>query len=259
MAEKQGDQYRKAGHLFKAELNLEEAAKAYKKAAEWYLEDDDCHHFAATVFIEAAHCYNGFQYEEAVKCIQQAVDIFIAGGHFSIAAKNVEEIAEICEANKDLDNAFIHFKKAAQLYEGEQATSRANVCWTMVAKLAAVLYCDYAEAIEIFEKIAKRSLTSSLLKWGAKKFFFSAAVCYLANEDITGAEQALVRYGEWDTTFPMQPEYKFAHKLTVATSNLDVEAFDKAIADYKDVRVFFTWEATILERVRVNIETLKRL
>jgi len=63
-----------------------------------------------------------------------------------------------------------------------------------VAKYAAQLE-QYERAIGIYEQAAADALESSLLKYSAKDYFFSALVCHLC-VDVLNAQHALAKYTE---------------------------------------------------------------
>jgi alpha-soluble NSF attachment protein len=48
-----------------------------------------------------------------------------------------------------------------------------------VADLAAIAG-DYYKSIEHYEKVAKSSVASNLMKWSVKDYFLKAGICHLA-------------------------------------------------------------------------------
>lgn len=96
-----------------------------------------------------------------------------------MAAKYQKEVAEICEANEDIEGAMKAYETAAEYYEGEGAVSSGNQCLLKVAHYAA-LNESYEKAIEIYDQVATASLGNNLLKYGAKDHFLKAVICHLA-------------------------------------------------------------------------------
>ena len=58
-----------------------------------------------------------------------------------------------------------------------------------------------AKVINNYEKVAKKYLSTGTLKTCARDYFFKAGLCFLANEDKTGARRALETYGLEDPAF----------------------------------------------------------
>ena len=55
----------------------------------------------------------------------------------------------------------------------------ANKLFLKVADLAAIEE-DYYKSIENYEKVAKASINSNLMKWSVKEYFLKAGICHLA-------------------------------------------------------------------------------
>lgn len=55
----------------------------------------------------------------------------------------------------------------------------ANKLFLKVADLAAIAG-DYQKSIEYYERVAKSSISSNLMKWSVKDYFLKAGICYLA-------------------------------------------------------------------------------
>lgn len=61
----------------------------------------------------------------------------------------------------------------------EGPTSLANKLFLKVADLAAIEE-DYYRAIGHYERVAKASLNSNLMRWSVKDYFLKAGICHLA-------------------------------------------------------------------------------
>ncbi len=92
------------------------------------------------------------------------------------------------------------------LLQGEESLSSANKCMLKVAQYAAQLE-NYERAIQIYEQVAAHALESSLLKYGAKEYFFRAALCHLC-VDALNAQHAVKRYEEQYPAFADARESK---------------------------------------------------
>eukprot|EP00727_Mastigamoeba_balamuthi_P001482 m51a1_g11330 putative soluble nsf attachment protein alpha isoform (289) ;mRNA; r:132871-134004 len=250
--EEAAELYVKAGNLFKASRHLDEAGKAYVKAADCYSRTSQTHE-AATAYVNAAGCLRKTNGAEAVRCFKTAVDMYTAGGHFSMAAKHLQDMGELCEADNDNEGAIEYFTKAAEFYEGENATSRANQCLVKVALMSALAE-KYDDAVEMFERVARAALESSLLKWGAKNYLLKAALCHLAKGDVVAAKTSLGRYQEWDVSFGSQRECKLAVAVADAYEQYDEEAFTNAVVEYDSVTKLEAWMTTMLLRIKNKLK-----
>jgi hypothetical protein len=56
---------------------------------------------------------------ESVRLFKRGIDLFTEEGRFTMAAKYQKEIAELCEAELDLQGAMDGYQTAADYYEGE--------------------------------------------------------------------------------------------------------------------------------------------
>jgi len=172
---------------------------------------------------------------------------------FSIAAKHQKEIAELYEAELDFEHAIESYQVAADYFEGEGSSSAASACLLKVAQFSAQLE-KYEKAIEIFEKVAKTSLESNLLKWSVKEYFLKAGLCHLASGDVVSAKRALERYMEMDVTFSAQRECKFLQDIVAAVENFDVEAFTQAVVEFDSISKLDQWKTTMLLRIKTAIK-----
>jgi len=246
------DAYSKAANLFKMAKKYDEAGKAFIKVAECQLKLDSKHE-AASSFASGATCFRKGNNSAAVECLRKAVELFTGEGRFAIAAKNQKEIAEIYEADTDYENAIVAYQLAADYFEGENSTSQANTCLLKVAQYSAQFSENYQKAIELYQQIAKTSLDNNLLKWGAKEQLQRALLCYLASEDLVGAQKALENYKSWDASFESSRECKFVEEIIQAVEKYDVEAFTQSIVDYDSVSKLDNWKTKILLKVKQGI------
>ncbi|CAB4058847.1 NAPA [Lepeophtheirus salmonis] len=114
-------------------------------------------HDAATNFVDAAqNCYKKTDPQEAANCLNKAVVIYTDMGRFSIAAKHLQNIAEIYENDvADLERAMQHYEQAADCFRIDESNSSANKCMLKVAQYAAQLE-NYERAIRIYEQHSRR-------------------------------------------------------------------------------------------------------
>merc|ERR1711916_186001 len=120
------------------------------------------------------------------------VEFYTDEGRFSLAAKLQNQLAELYEEQMDITNAMEAYQTAGDYHEGEGSTSTANGAFLKVAGYAAELQ-NYDRAIEIYENVARTSISSNLLKWSCKNYFLNAGICYLAKTDVVACNRALDR------------------------------------------------------------------
>ncbi|XP_073306265.1 alpha-soluble NSF attachment protein isoform X3 [Primulina huaijiensis] len=200
------DLFEKAANAYKLSKSWDRAGAVYVKLANCYLKSDSKHE-AANAYAEAAHCYKKINTKESVACLEQSVNLFLDIGRLNMSARYFKEIAELYEQEQNLEKAIDYYDKAADLFESEEATSSANQCKQKIAEFAARLE-QYQKAIEIYEDIARQSLSNNLLKYGVKGHLLNAGICQLCRGDFVAINNALERYQELDPTFSGTREYK---------------------------------------------------
>jgi alpha-soluble NSF attachment protein len=247
------DLYTKAANIFKMCKKWDDASKAFARAAECHIKLQSKHE-AANDFINGANCMKKTNVQEAIKFYQQGVELFCDEGRFAMAAKHQKEVAELYEAEMDLESAMSHYQIAADYFEGENSTSSANQCLLKVAHFAAQLE-KYDKAIELFEQVANSSLDSNLLKWSVKEYFLKAGLCHLATGDFVGSGRAIERYKELDLSFVQQRECRFLDDIQHACEEHDVEKFTNVVAEYDSISKLDAWKTTILLRIKNLIKS----
>lgn len=240
--------YTRAANLFKLAKNHTEAAQAFKLAADCQLKAGSKHE-AASALVSGAKALQKSVPLESIELYREAVDLFTDEGRFSIAAKHQKEIAELYEAEGQVEPSIAAFQQAADFFEGENSQTNANNCLLKVANMSAQLE-QYDKAIELYEQVAKGSLDNNLLKWGVKDYFFRAVLCHLANGDDVAAKQALEKYSDWDPTFGSTRESKFLAAIITAAEEYDVEAFTDAVVEYDSVSKLDAWKTSFLLKIK---------
>jgi alpha-soluble NSF attachment protein len=175
----------------------------------------------------------------------EALPRIVDAGRLSQAAKLHNEVAEMMESEGAYEEAIRHFTEAADLFVAENASSTALKCVTRVAHLSAQLDPpDYARAAEMFERVGTESLSSNLLKFGAKSAFFNAVICTLARGDVVSGERDLERFKELDYTFPGCREAKLLEDVVAAWKDMNSDAFTDAVFNYDSISKLDPWRTT---------------
>ncbi|XP_020522507.1 alpha-soluble NSF attachment protein isoform X2 [Amborella trichopoda] len=250
-----GNKYEDAADLYEKAVNSYKIAKAWEKAGSTYEKLASCHkklesrHEEASAYADAANCYKKINPREAIRCLNESLEIFMGIGRLNLAAKHGKDIAELYEAEEDLNEAIRFYERSAELYETEGATSTANQMAQKVAQIAAQLE-QYPKAIEEFEKVAKLSINNNLLKYSVKGILLNAGLCQICKGDIVGITNALERYQELDPTFSGTREYKFLADLASAIDEEDVEKFTEVVKEYDSMTRLDAWKTSLLLRAK---------
>nr|AFK46359.1 unknown [Lotus japonicus] len=254
-----GSKYEDASDLFDKAANSFKLAKSWDKAGSTYLRLASCHlkleskHEAAQAYVDAAHCYKKTNIKEAVSCLDHAVNIFCDIGRLSMAARYLKEIAELHESEQNIEQAVVYFEKAADFFQNEEVTTSANQCKQKVAQFAAQLE-QYQKSIEIYEEIARQSLSNNLLKYGVKGHLLNAGICQLCKGDVVAISNALERYQELDPTFSGTREYRLLADIAATLDEEDVVKFTDVVKDFDSMTPLDSWKTTLLLRVKEKLK-----
>lgn len=244
--------YTKAGNAFKMAKNWNAAGDAFCKAAALETKCKSNHN-AASQYVEAANCYRKTNPSEAVKILLKAIEIYTDMGKFRIAAKHHVTTAEIFEKEDvNIPKAIMHYEKAADYYKGEESSCSANKCLVKVAQFAAEAE-QYGKAIAIYEQIAISGMDNRLLRYGAKDYYFRAALCRLCM-DVQDASIAVRRYEDMFPAFGDSRECNFLKQLIAACSDQDSDSFDNAVTEFTRFLHLDIWYHKLLQRIRKGLE-----
>uniref|UniRef100_A0A671KWU5 Alpha-soluble NSF attachment protein-like n=1 Tax=Sinocyclocheilus anshuiensis TaxID=1608454 RepID=A0A671KWU5_9TELE len=233
-------------------LCLLASGNAFSQAALLYLQMQSKHD-AATNFIDAGNAFKKSDPQEAINCLNRAIEIYTDMGRFTIAAKHHVTIAEIYETELvDIDKAIAHYEQAADYYKGEESTSSANKCLLKVSTYAAQLE-RYPKAIEIYEQVATHAMDSTLLKYSAKDYFFKAALCHFC-VDMLNAKLAIQKYEEMFPAFSDSRECKLVKKLLDAFEEQNLDAYTDAVKEYDTISRLDQWLTTMLLRIKKSLQ-----
>ncbi|KAJ3051357.1 hypothetical protein HK097_007653 [Rhizophlyctis rosea] len=121
------DLYAKAANAFKLAKLWKEAGDAFVKQAD-VLNKMNERDEACTAYLNASKAYKKASPHDAVRCLQQAVEILVDRGRFSAAAQNQKQLAEIYENEiADFAQAMRAFELAAEWYHGEDSNAGIDV------------------------------------------------------------------------------------------------------------------------------------
>lgn len=240
--------YCKSANSYKMAKNWGQAGNAFMQAAKLSLTNDSQHE-AANKFIDASVCFKKVDANQAIDCLKKAVSIQTEMGRFSMAAKQHITIAEIYEGElQNIDEAIVHYEKAADYYQGEESQSHAAKCLVKVAHYAAEKE-DYLKAIQIFEQIANRNAESPMLKYSAKEYYFKAALCHMCVDPLN-AQHALARYEEAFPSIQDTRESGLLKKILACMEESNVDGFTDAVKEYDSISRLDQWTTQLLLRAK---------
>jgi len=246
------DLYSRAGNAYKMAKKWSAAGNAFCEVAKIQLNQRQSKHEAATQYVEAANCYRKADFQEAINCLELAVEIFTDMGRFSIAAKHHVTIAEIYDSHlMDIDKAIIHYTQAADYYKGEESSSAANKCLLKVAFHSAAQE-KFNKAISLYEEVASVALESSLLKYSAREYLFRAALCQMCS-DIVMAKTTMDKYCQMFPAFEDSREMKLLTKILTASEEENTDDFTEAVREYDTISRLDQWYTTLLLRIKTSI------
>ncbi|KAL3650325.1 hypothetical protein CASFOL_006728 [Castilleja foliolosa] len=250
-----GSKYEDAAELFDKAANAFKLAKSWDQAGAVYVKLANCHlkldskHEAANAYADAAHCYKKTNIKESISCLEQSVNMFLDIGRHNMSARYYKEIAELYEQEHNLEQAIVYYERAADLFSSEDVTTSANQCKQKIAQFAAQIE-QYQKAVEIYEEIARHSLSNNLLKYGVKGHLLNAGICQLCKGDVVAITNALEKYQELDPTFSGTREYKLLVDLAAAVDEEDIGKFTAAVKEYDSMTQLDAWKTTLLLRVK---------
>ena len=176
-------------------------------------EPDD----AANTLVEAFKVYRKDKPQDAIRCLDVAIQRYAAKGNLRRAATHQQNKAECIEVEiGDEKQALEAYEVAAGWFETDNAEAYVTLTWLRPladthSRLANKLYLkvgdlaalaeDYPKAITTFEKVATASVANNLMKWSVKDYLLKAGLSHLATTDMVAYNRALERYRDLDPTF----------------------------------------------------------
>lgn len=240
----------KAGNAYKLANLWQSAGEMFTKAAESLAEaSNESKSDVASKYSEAGKCYKKINPELAVLAMQKAVNEFNDMGRFGASARLMQEMAEIFEADNNIEMAVQSYQQAKDLFSMDSKKSNANQCMVKVANLSSGSDSTADQLIvaaDIYEELGVESLQSNLGKYSAKGHFFSCNLCHLAAGDLVMVENKIAFSKDKDFSFASSRECEFLEKLVEASNNQDGEAFSTACADFDRITPLDPWKTSLL-------------
>lgn len=242
--------YNRAAIILKGCKEWKEAGDAFKRSAQIESQGGETDE-SARKLLNAASCYKKCDPALAIGIIEQALEVLLRAGRFSLAASHEKEIAELYETQLDDPlKAIIFYERAAERYAGEDSTALAQGCSLKAASLLAMVG-EYEKAARTFEEAASQSASDPVRKYTVKDMMFRAGLCRLGGEDRIAARRAIETYpATIEISFGQSKEYALLNDILGALEHEDVEAFTEAISTFDRTNPIDDWKTKILLKIK---------
>ncbi|KJR83894.1 alpha-soluble NSF attachment protein [Sporothrix schenckii 1099-18] len=249
------DLYVQAANAFRMQNLNREAGKAFEAAVPIQRQKLDEPDEAANSLLSAFKVYREKNPEDAARCLEDAIQYYTSHGNFRRAAKQKEDLGELYEELQMSERALHSYEKAAAWYETDGAQALANKNWLKVAELSAVTEKhDYYKSIEIFERVAQKSISSNLMRYSVKEYFLKAGLCHLATGDIIATQRGLEKYRDIDPSFATTREHQLLVDLSEAVEGGDADRFSEKLFQYDQMSKLDKWKTAVLLQIKSKIE-----
>uniref|UniRef100_A0A4W5QBX1 N-ethylmaleimide-sensitive factor attachment protein, beta a n=1 Tax=Hucho hucho TaxID=62062 RepID=A0A4W5QBX1_9TELE len=249
------EMYARAANMFKMAKNWTAAGNAFCQGARLHMQLQNKLD-SATSFVDAGNAYKKADPQEAINCLNAAIDIYTDmrryGTHTKCAHTHRTPYEQYFMCVSPVAQAIAHYEQAADYYKGEESNSSANKCLLKVGHYSAQLE-QYPKAIEIYEQVATNTMDNPLLKYNAKEYFFKASLCHFIVDELN-AKLAIEKYEEMFPAFADSRECKLLKKLLDAHEEQNCEAFTEAVKEFDSISRLDQWLTTMLLRIKKTIQ-----
>ncbi|OII72459.1 uncharacterized protein cubi_00454 [Cryptosporidium ubiquitum] len=278
--------YIEAGNKFKILKAWMEGCECFSKAAELSLKQNDLV-TASNYYTECGNIMKRSDLQKAIPYFLKAVDLYNKNGRFSQSGKLYKSIAESLESDFQYVECCEYYKKAADMFDMDEYSKTAySSCILKYAdnfSLSSNESLDHSvskfgkdapgvsgllEAVEIYEKEAKKALSNSLIKYNAKEYLFKAFLIILSLEDSVDAQIKWEKYSSIDQSFCTSPQGKLCRSIldimerrqnSIGEENDDldknkfVEEFTGLIEEYNNIYPVDDWKVHFLSIIKKNL------
>ncbi|PAA91316.1 hypothetical protein BOX15_Mlig022924g1, partial [Macrostomum lignano] len=221
------------GNRLKLHQNWREAGRPFEAAAEQFSKQRRRELDAANNYSEAANCYRKLPVTrpKAVRCLQQAAEMYAEQGQFSIAARQLEEAGDLLASSQQVEEAIGAYLRAADFWSGEDSPANAAGSRAKAAELMAD--CGrLTEAAAVFEDLGVSAEQHSLLSFGAKDQLAKSCLCLLCS-GAAGVGEKAEQLAGLCSSFKDTDELSLVRSLASATDARDVAAVDAAVSEFE--------------------------
>lgn len=235
--DKAREKFLQAGTQYKAMTNWLRAAAAYQRASDMSSKSK-CESDFVSDCEDAARCFRKAKDRRSTELFEKVVDMYAQQQRYSQAAKFCLTIAEDSEGQEALS----WMQKAVRYHRSDNGKVTANEVVVKMADMYIKLG-DYDEARKIFDKQARDALDDRVSRGGARKLFFTALLCQLAqltsnsiSEGLGQLTERFEEYCELDNQFNEHTrEHIFIAEVIKAIESQDIDAFEVAVTEYDEI------------------------
>ncbi|TKS86067.1 Beta-soluble NSF attachment protein [Collichthys lucidus] len=231
------EMYARAANMFKMAKNWSAAGNAFCQAARLHMQLQNKLD-SATSFVDAGNAYKKADPQEAINCLNQAIDIYTDMGRFTIAAKHHITIAEVYESELvDIEKAIAHYEQAADYYKGEESNRK-----PIKRKLDSDLKTLQFDSTEDGDHV---------LVWSGPR---RPPDTWTDTE--SSANKCLLKVGHYSAQLDQYQKAIeiYEQKLLEAHEEQNSEAFTEAVKEFDSVSRLDQWLTTMLLRIKKTIQ-----
>lgn len=280
--------YAEAGNKFKILKAWTESCECFSRAAELSQKQSDSV-TASSHFTECGNIMKRSDMQKAIPYFLKAIDLYNKNGRFSQSGKLYKGIAESFESDFQYSECCDYYKKAADMFDMDEYSKTAYSSCILKYADNSSLCCSESlsrpapgsdkgaaaqetsglqEAVEIYEKEAKKALGNSLIKYNAKEYLFKAFLIMLSMEDVVDAQIKWEKYSSIDQSFCTSPQGKLCRSiLDIMESRQNsvgeedeclnksrfVEEFTGLIEEYNNIYPVDDWKVHFLSVIKRNL------
>lgn len=235
--EKARDKFLQAATQYKASQNFLRAASAYQRASDMSTKTK-CESDFISDCEEAAKCFRKAGDDRATDLFMRVIEMFDKNQKYSQAAKYCVQVAEGCSGREAAE----WLNKAARYYRNEGSKVTANEVVIKMAELH-IKNGEYDEARLVFDKQGRDALDDRISRGGARKLFFTALLCQIAQlnganitEGIAELQERFQEYQDLDSQFnELTREHMLVKAVIEAFEEQDLEKLDDAVSEYDNI------------------------
>jgi alpha-soluble NSF attachment protein len=245
----------RSGNLYKAELQVENAMKSYNKAVECYVKLQNNNDAASTKAL-AANMIARTQTELAAEYFCEASKFIIDEGKLSIAARYLQQAAELYDKDGNAEMALRCYKKMIDYCDVENTVIQKK-CVLRFAEILAEVE-KYDDAINVYERLIQEGMENHILRFSVHEYCYMALLCIACKNDIVGVEKKIVEYCQIDPAFENDTRHKFITEILAAWNENDVDKFTQTTFEFDNLHKLERICVVLLLRIKkfISIDQL---
>lgn len=227
--------FQAAGNSLKASQRYQEASEAFEKAAKFYQKAGNSNDYTNSL-VTAATLVQSQQPARSLQLLVVAVDEFLQAGRFSTGARWQKRIGELQQSLGQYCDAEAAYRKAGELFLGEDGKALAVECFQKAATTAAARG-EWVAALGEFERICQLVNSWEHSKFSLPDYLTSACLlqlvvsCQKEEECEFGAR--IERFLSMDDSFEQGRAADCLSKIAAALESSDGEEFRAAREEAK--------------------------